>query len=101
MRKVMFWSPCIYLFVCVCVCYSHNSKRIKPNRMTFSGMIGYNPGTIWFDFGIDRFKGQGQGHKKVKIFFLSYSAVNLYPIGMQLMPKCGCDEGMRSTECPF
>jgi len=66
MRKVMFWSPCIYLYAC----YSHNSKSIKPNRMTFGGMIGYNPGTIWLDFGIDRVKGQGQGHEKVKIFFL-------------------------------
>jgi len=64
----------VYLFVCVCVCvcvfvcYSHKSKSIKPNRMKFGGMIGYYPGTIWFDFGIVRVKGQG--HEKVKIFFL-------------------------------
>jgi len=65
MRKVLFWSLCIYLYVCVCVfvCYSQNSKSIKPNRMTFGGMIGYYAGTIWFDFGIDRVKGQG--HEKV------------------------------------
>jgi len=30
----------------MCVCYSHNSKSIKPNRMKFGGMIGYYPGTI-------------------------------------------------------
>jgi len=35
--------------------------------MTFRGMIGYYLGTIWLDFGIDRVKGQGQGHEKVKI----------------------------------
>jgi len=38
--------------------------------MKFGGMIGYYPGTIWLDFGIDRVKGHGQGHEKVKIFFL-------------------------------
>jgi len=65
MRKVMFWSPCIYLYAC----YSYNSKSIKPNRMKFGGMIGYYPGTIWIYFGIDWFKGQGQGHEKVNIFF--------------------------------
>jgi len=59
MRKVMFWSPCIYM---------HKSKSIKPNRMKFGGMIGYYPGSIWLDFGIDQ--GQGQGHEKVNIFFL-------------------------------
>jgi len=32
---------------------------IKPNRMNFGGMIGYY-----------RVKGHGQGHEKVKIFFL-------------------------------
>jgi len=34
--------------------------------MKFVGMIGYYPGTIWFDFVIDRVKGQG--HEQVKIF---------------------------------
>jgi len=29
--------------------------------MKFGGMIGYYPGTIWLDFGIDRVKGQGHG----------------------------------------
>jgi len=38
--------------------------------MKFGGMVGYYPGTIWLDFGIDRFQGQGQGHEKVKLFFL-------------------------------
>jgi len=56
--------------------------------MKISGMIGYCPGTIWLDFGIDRVKSLGQGHEKVKIFFLPYSTVNSYPIGMQLMPTC-------------
>jgi len=36
--------------------------------MKFGGMIGYYQGTIWLDFRIDRVKGQG--HEKVKIFFL-------------------------------
>jgi len=36
--------------------------------MKFGGLIGYYPGTIWLDFGIDQVKGQG--HEKVKIFFL-------------------------------
>jgi len=36
--------------------------------MIFGGMIGYYPGTIWFDFAIDLVKGQG--HEKVNIFFL-------------------------------
>jgi len=66
MRNVMFWSPCIYLFIYLYACYSHNSKSIKQNRMTFGGMIGYYPGTIWLDFGV---KGQGQGHKKVNLLF--------------------------------
>jgi len=47
MRKVMFWSPCISLFLYLYACYSHNSKSIKPNRIKFGGMIGYYPGTIW------------------------------------------------------
>jgi len=64
MRKVMFCSPCIYLYAC----YSHNSKSIKPNRMTFGGMIGYYRGTIWLDFGIDQVKDQG--YEKVNMFFL-------------------------------
>jgi len=61
---------CIYLFIYLYACYSHKSKSIKPYRMKFGGMIGYYPGTIWFDFGIDRVKGQGQGDGKVIIFFL-------------------------------
>jgi len=44
----------VYLFIYLYACYSHNSKSIKLNRMKFSGMIGYYPGTIWLDFGIDR-----------------------------------------------
>jgi len=34
--------------------------------MKFGAMIGYYPGTIWLDFGIDRVKGQG--HEQVNIF---------------------------------
>jgi len=56
----------VYLFIYLY--YSHNTKSIKPNRMKFCGMIGYYPGNIWLDVGIDRVKGQG--HEKVKIFFL-------------------------------
>jgi len=46
MRKVMFRSPCIYLFIYLYACSSHNKKKFKPNRMKFGGMIGYYPGTI-------------------------------------------------------
>jgi len=46
-------------------------KKVKIflNRIQFGGMIGYYPGTIWLDFGIDRVKGHGQGYEKVNIFF--------------------------------
>jgi len=74
--RLLFWSPCI----CMHACYS---KSIKPNRMTFGGMVGYYPGTTLLDCGIDRVRGQGQGHEKVKSYFYHF-----YPIGMQLMPKC-------------
>jgi len=58
----------VYSFMYLYACYSHNSKSIKPNRRKFGGVIGYYPGTIWFDFGIDRVKGQGQSYEKVNIF---------------------------------
>jgi len=58
----------VFLFIYLYACYSHNTKSIKPNRMKFGGMIVYYPRTIWIDCGIDRVKGQG--HDKVKIFFL-------------------------------
>jgi len=47
----------VYLFIYLYACYSHYSNSIEPNRMKFGGMIGYYPGTIWLDFGIDRIKG--------------------------------------------
>jgi len=53
----------IYLFVCVLFA---SQIFLNPNRMKFGGMIGYYLGTICFDFGIDRVKGQG--HEKVNIF---------------------------------
>jgi len=40
----------VYLFIYLYVCYLHNSKSIKLNRMKFGGMIGYYPGTIWLDW---------------------------------------------------
>jgi len=43
-------------------------QHILESHEKFGGMIGYYPGTICLDFGIDRVKGQG--HEKVKIFFL-------------------------------
>jgi len=58
----------VYLFIYLYACHSHNTKSIKPDGMKFGGMIGYYPGIIWLDFGIDRIKGQG--HEKVNIFFL-------------------------------
>jgi len=36
--------------------------NIFLNRMKFGGMIGYYPGTISLDCGINRVKGQGQCH---------------------------------------
>jgi len=42
------------------------TQSIKPNPMKCGGMIGYYPGTIWIDFGVDRVKGQG--HEQVNIF---------------------------------
>ena len=34
------------LFVCLFVCYSHNSKGIAPNHIKFGGMIGQYPRNI-------------------------------------------------------
>jgi len=78
MRKVMFWSPCMYLFICM------RFIRITK-KVTFGGMIGYYPGTIWLDFGIDRVKVKVMERSKSSCY---HSTVNVYPIGMQLMPKC-------------
>jgi len=69
MRKGMFWSACIYLFICMRVTRI-TQKVLNRIALKFGGMIGYYPGTIWLDFGIDRVKGQCQDHEKVKIFFL-------------------------------
>jgi len=41
--------------------------------MKFGGMIGYYPGAIWLDFGINLVKGQRQGHEKVNNLFLPQS----------------------------
>jgi len=71
MQKVMFWSLWIYLFVCLCVI--RITQSINPNRMKFGGMIGYYPGTIWLDVGIDRVKGQGQEKVPKKWLRRSYA----------------------------
>jgi len=55
----------IYIYLFICIRVTRITQSIKPNRMKFGGMIGYYPGTIWFDFGI-----RGQGREKVNIFFL-------------------------------
>jgi len=70
--RLEMWRLCFdhRVFIYLYASYSHNSKSIKPNRITFGAMIGYYPGTIWLDFGIDRVKGQCQGHEKVNIFSL-------------------------------
>jgi len=65
----------VYLFIYLYACYSHNSNIIKPNRMKFGGMIGYYPGTIWVDFGIDRVKGQG--HEKVNLHFTIARSISI------------------------
>jgi len=53
--------------------------------MKFGRMIGYYPGTIGFDFGIDRVKVKVIKRSTSSFY---HSTVNFYPIGMQLMPKC-------------
>jgi len=55
--RLLFWSPCIYLFICMRVI--RITKKVLNRK--FGGMVGYYPGTIWFDFGIDWVKGQSQG----------------------------------------
>jgi len=72
----------IHLLIYLCACYSHNTKNIKPNRMKFGGMIGYYPGTICLNFGINRVKVKVKVMKRSKSSFY-HSTVNFYPIGMQ------------------
>jgi len=48
--------------------------------MKFGGMIGYYPGTVWLDFGIDRVKGQGQGHEKAKMWLRRRYALHRVPV---------------------
>jgi len=70
--------------------------------MTYGGMIGYYPGTIWLDFEIDRVKGQG--HEKVKNLFAPISiqlACNKCQHVHNSMSNLVICEGMRSTKCPF
>jgi len=74
LRKVIFWSLCIYLFVC----YWHNSKSIKPNRMKW-----WDDWLLSGDHLIRFWDGSGQRLRSWK------------------GTKKGCGEGMRSTECPF
>ena len=62
----------IYLFICLWVCVSINSKSTEPTFMKFGGMIGHDLRTNRLDFGTDRVKGQGQGHEKVKNDFWPY-----------------------------
>ena len=68
--KVMFWFACIYLLVCMYVCYQLFSKTTGLNCMRFSGMICHHPRTNRLDFGSDQVKSQGPGHEKVKNVFV-------------------------------
>ena len=49
--KVMFWSICIYLLVCMHVCYQLFSKTTGLNCIKISGMICQHPRTNRLDFG--------------------------------------------------
>jgi len=75
----------VYLFIYLYACSSHNKNSFKPNRMKFGVLIGYYPGTIWLDFGINRVKVKVMERSKSSFY---HSTVNFYPIGMQLIPKC-------------
>jgi len=33
----------VYLFIYLYACYTHNNKKIKPNRMKFGGIIIRGP----------------------------------------------------------
>jgi len=48
--------------------------------MKFGGMVGYYPGNIWLDFGIDRVKSQGQGHEKAKMWLRRRNALYRVPV---------------------
>ena len=63
----MFWSECIYLLVCMYVCYQIFSKTTGPNFIKLSGMICHHSRTNRLDFGSNQVKGQG--HEKVKNFW--------------------------------
>ena len=63
----MFWPLCIYLFVCMYVCDSHNSKSTGPNLMKIGEMIGYYLRTNRLGFGGERSKVKVI--EKVKIEF--------------------------------
>ena len=74
--KVMFWSACIYLLVCLYACvyvcmlptflknYRTELHEILRDDLSLSR-------TNRLDFGNDQVKGQGPGHEKVKNEFLS------------------------------
>ena len=66
----MFWSACIYWFVCMSVCMLPLfSKTTGPNCMKCSVMIYHHPRTNQLDFGSDQVEGQSQGHEKVKNYW--------------------------------
>ena len=56
----------IYLFICLYVCDSHNSKSTGPNLMKIGGMIGYYLRTNRLGFGGQRSKVKVKVIAKVK-----------------------------------
>jgi len=50
-------------------CGQHSAKTTKRIVMKFGGFVWHHERTNRLDFGSDRIKGQGEGHKKVKIVF--------------------------------
>jgi len=56
----------VYLYTCVRA-IRISKKVLNGIAWNFDYWIGYYPGTIRLDFGIDRVKGQGQDHEKVKL----------------------------------
>jgi len=86
MRKVMFWSPCIYLFICMSV--TRITQKVL-NRIAWN-LVGW---LVNIRGPFDSILGSIGSKVKVKVMKRStssfyHSTANFYPIVMQLMPKC-------------
>ena len=59
-------------------CGQHYAKNTPQIVMKFCGCVWHHEMTNRLDFGSDRIKCQGQGHKKVKIVFLAIKVSILF-----------------------